>query len=58
MCYKSILFVDKGHGMALDDGNIITWNVPNWITVVLMAAIAFGILGWAQKAYAAKKAGN
>jgi hypothetical protein len=25
--------------------NIIAWNVTNWITVVLMAAIGFFILG-------------
>jgi ABC-type antimicrobial peptide transport system permease subunit len=42
--------------MALDDGNIITWNVANWVTVVLMAAIAFAIIGVAQKAYVARKA--
>lgn len=25
--------------------NIIDWNVPNWITVVLMAAIGFMLAG-------------
>lgn len=34
--------------MAAED-NIITWNVPNWITVILMAAIGFGILALVQK---------
>jgi len=29
--------------------NIITWNATNWITIVLMAAIGFGILGVIQK---------
>jgi hypothetical protein len=24
--------------------NIITWNVPNWVTVVLMATLGFGII--------------
>lgn len=28
---------------------ILDWNVPNWITVVLMALIAFAILGVIQK---------
>jgi hypothetical protein len=25
--------------------NIITWNVTNWITVILMAAIGFFLIG-------------
>ena len=29
---------------------IITWNVPNWITVVLMAGIGFLVLGVASQA--------
>lgn len=24
---------------------ILTWNVPNWITVVLMAALGFAAIG-------------
>jgi len=24
---------------------ILTWNVPNWITVVLMAVLGFAIIG-------------
>jgi FlaG/FlaF family flagellin (archaellin) len=36
------------------DENIVTWNVTNWITVVLMVAIGFAILGviqawWTQR---------
>lgn len=27
--------------------NLITWNVPNWITVILMVTIGFFVLGWA-----------
>jgi hypothetical protein len=34
--------------------NIITWNFANWVTVVLMAAIAFAVLGIVQK-YMQKK---
>lgn len=40
--------------MADTQDNIITWNVPNWITITLMATIGFFILGAAQKLYAAK----
>lgn len=31
------------------DENILSWNFTNWITVVLMAAIAFAVLGVIQK---------
>jgi hypothetical protein len=33
------------------DENLITWNVPNWITVILMAAIGFWLLKLGQKFY-------
>jgi hypothetical protein len=33
---------------------ILTWNVTNWITVVLMAAVGFMLLGFVQS-YAATK---
>jgi hypothetical protein len=26
------------------DENIITWNLPNWITVVLMVMVGFAVL--------------
>jgi hypothetical protein len=26
-------------------GTIISWNVPNWITIFLMAALGFFVLG-------------
>lgn len=39
------------------DENIITWNVTNWVTIVLMAAVGFFLLAFVQKQYAAKKAG-
>lgn len=29
--------------------NIISWNVTNWVTVILMAAIGFFILGTVLK---------
>lgn len=42
----------------MSDENILTWNATNWVTVVLMAAIGFGLLAVIQKYYTAKKAGN
>lgn len=32
------------------------WNVTNWITVVLMAAVGFAILGFGAQVYKNKKA--
>jgi hypothetical protein len=43
--------------MALEE-NIITWNVANWISVTIMAAIGFGLLGLAQKLWSAKQQGE
>jgi hypothetical protein len=40
------------------DERIITWNVANWVSVVLMAAIGFTLLGLAQKFYAKKASSN
>lgn len=36
------------------DESIISWNVTNWVTIVLMAAIGFFALGLAQKAIGKK----
>jgi hypothetical protein len=41
--------------MPLDE-NIVSWNVTNWITVVLMVAIGFTVVGFAQRWWAAKQA--
>lgn len=38
------------------DENIITWNVTNWGTVVLMAAVGLGLLALVQKYVASKGA--
>jgi hypothetical protein len=27
------------------DRTLISWNLPNWITVVLMAALGYAVLG-------------
>lgn len=37
--------------MAAEGGAILTWNVANWVTVILMAAIGFAILGTIMKLY-------
>lgn len=37
------------------DENIVTWNVTNWITIVLMAAVGFGALALIQKFVASKQ---
>ncbi|HXT74603.1 MAG TPA: hypothetical protein VN785_12190 [Candidatus Angelobacter sp.] len=34
---------------------IITWSFANWITVILMAAVGFALLGFAMKVYQQKK---
>ena len=36
--------------------NIIAWNVTNWVTVVLMAAVAFFLLGVILKWIQARRA--
>lgn len=41
--------------MASD--NIISWNFANWLTIVVMAAIAFAIFGLGQK-YVQNKTGG
>jgi uncharacterized membrane protein YebE (DUF533 family) len=38
----------------MNNENIIAWNVANWITVILMAAIGFFAIGALQKWYAGK----
>lgn len=38
------------------EGTIISWNPANWITVVLMVALGFFILGAAARIYQQKKA--
>jgi hypothetical protein len=34
---------------AMENGTILTWTPANWITVVLMVALGFTILGAAAK---------
>lgn len=31
------------------NGTIISWNVTNWVTIVLMAAIGIAILGTVER---------
>ena len=43
--------------MADASETILSWNVTNWITVILMAAVGFFLLGLAQKWYSKSNAG-
>lgn len=38
-----------------EETTIITWTFANWITVILMAAVGFGILGFGMKVYQSKR---
>lgn len=40
--------------MALEE-NIVTWNFTNWITICLMVAIGFAILGFVQNWWTTQK---
>lgn len=37
---------------------IITWSAANWITVILMAAVGFAILGFAMKVWQKRQQGS
>lgn len=37
---------------------ILSWNVTNWITVVLMAAIGFAIVGFGVKVWNGRQKGG
>lgn len=37
------------------DENIVSWNFTNWVTVVLMVAIGFAILGGLQAWWSSKR---
>lgn len=37
--------------------NIITFNFANWLTVVIMAAVGFALLGLGQKWYQSRQGG-
>lgn len=36
----------------------LTWNVTNWITVLLMVGVGFAILGFAAQAWQKNKQGG
>lgn len=40
--------------MADPTTSILTWNFTNWVTVILMAAIGFAIVGTGVKYYQSK----
>lgn len=37
---------------------IISWNVPNWITIVLMAVLGFAIIGAGTNMFMRMKGGT
>jgi hypothetical protein len=39
-----------------ESSTLISWNPANWITVILMVALGFFIIGAAVKVYQQKKA--
>lgn len=47
------LYNRRGREVFMGD-TILKWNVTNWVTVVLMGAIGFGLFALAQKAYQKK----
>jgi hypothetical protein len=44
--------------MAEPSETILSWNVTNWITVLLMAAIGFWLLGLARSWYQSRQPGS
>jgi hypothetical protein len=36
-------------------GVILTWNITNWITVVIMGAVGFALIGLGQKVWQNRK---
>jgi len=40
------------------DETVISWTVPNWITVVLMVILGFAVLGLLGKGIAKMKANS
>lgn len=40
------------------DGTILSWNFTNWITVVLMAAVGFALLGVGMKLWQKRQGGT
>lgn len=40
------------------DETVLTWTVPNWITVFLMVFLGFAVLGLVGKAIVKMKAGS
>lgn len=44
--------------MAESSGVIISWNPANWITVVLMVAIGFALVGAGVRIYQQKQSAS
>ncbi len=43
--------------MAAEE-TVLTWSVANWITITLMAAIGFALVGFGVKLYQGRNAGS
>lgn len=37
------------------EDTILSWNVPNWITVILMVVLGFAIIGMVAKIWKQKR---
>ena len=37
---------------------ILSWNVANWVSVILMAAIGLALIGFAMKLYQKRQGGS
>jgi hypothetical protein len=40
------------------ESTILSWNVTNWITVILMVGVGFAALAFAMKLYQSKTQGS
>ncbi len=37
---------------------ILSWNVANWVTIILMAAVGLALLGFAAKLWQQRQGGS
>lgn len=50
-------FREQGVFFHMPEPVTLTWNVTNWVTVILMAAIGFALIGFAMKLYQSRSQG-
>ena len=53
--YQTAVKLDPTNGHAVDMLRELKWKVTNWFTVLLMAMVAFGLIGFGQKWYQNRK---